>query len=138
MTRLFSSPIIRWGLVCLWMLVIFLLSHQPYSGRITEEYLGGFNVPVRKLGHLAEYFVLFMLAHWAMIAPHNPGDERHGGAKFFVIPSVISVLYAMSDEFHQAFVAGRSASASDVLVDATGVLMAVIALKLYRRWKFLN
>ncbi|MGD9684376.1 MAG: VanZ family protein [Candidatus Obscuribacterales bacterium] len=133
-----SSPVIRWGLVCLWMLVIFLFSHQPYSGRITEEYLGGLNVPVRKLGHLAEYFVLFLLVHWAMIAPRNPGDKEHGRAKFFIIPSVISVLYAMSDEFHQTFVAGRSASLSDVLVDATGVLMAVIALKLYRRWKLLN
>ncbi|MCA9806085.1 MAG: VanZ family protein [Cyanobacteria bacterium HKST-UBA02] len=120
------------------MLVIFLFSHQPYSGRITEEYLGGLNVPVRKLGHLTEYFVLFLLVHWAMIAPQNPGAEKHGRAKFFIIPAVISVLYAISDEFHQNFVPGRSASISDVLVDATGVLIAVIALKLYRRWKLLN
>lgn len=138
MRRLLSSSVFRWGLVCLWMLVIFLFSHQPYSGRITEEYLGGFNVPIRKLGHLTEYFVLFLLVHWAMISPRDPGDQKHGSAKFFVIPAVIAVLYAMSDELHQHFVAGRSASVSDVLVDATGVLMAVITLKLYRRWKLLT
>jgi hypothetical protein len=44
----------------------------------------------------------------------------------------LTLLYAASDEFHQGFVAGRHPSATDVAIDATGSLIALVAVGLIR------
>lgn len=43
-------------------------------------------------------------------------------AKIFIFAVVFTVIYGISDEFHQVFVPGRSASAFDVLIDTLGGL----------------
>jgi VanZ family protein len=45
---------------------------------------------------------------------------------------VFAVLYAISDEFHQGFVAGRHESAVDVGIDAAGALIAVVGAGIIR------
>jgi len=42
----------------------------------------------------------------------------------FLLAILISIIYAISDEFHQLFVPGRACSLSDVLTDSAGVLFA--------------
>ena len=42
--------------------------------------------------------------------------------------AVFATLYGLSDEIHQSFVSGRSASALDVMWDGTGALAAAIIL----------
>ncbi len=39
---------------------------------------------------------------------------------------VLGLLYALGDELHQLFVPGRSAQWQDILIDATGVFLAVL------------
>ncbi|MCP4425990.1 MAG: VanZ family protein, partial [Chloroflexi bacterium] len=39
---------------------------------------------------------------------------------------IITVLYAVSDEFHQTFVPGRGGRLPDVLIDALGGLTALL------------
>ena len=46
---------------------------------------------------------------------------------------VLAVLYAVTDEFHQGFVAGRHESALDVGIDAAGALIAVVAVRIVHR-----
>lgn len=102
-----------WAPVALWCALIFALSSVPDLGTGLS-----FDYPLRKLGHLAEYAALFALLRRALaregLAP------RAAGALAFVL----SVLYALSDEYHQSFVPGRAGRASDVLVDAAGALLA--------------
>lgn len=45
--------------------------------------------------------------------------------KILTITIFFCILYAISDEFHQAFVPGRSVSALDVLMDGVGGVLAV-------------
>jgi VanZ family protein len=45
----------------------------------------------------------------------------------------LTVLYAASDEFHQTFVPGRHGWYGDLVVDATGALLAALALWRVRR-----
>lgn len=45
--------------------------------------------------------------------------------KILTITIFFCILYAISDEFHQAFVPGRSVSALDVLMDGVGSVLAV-------------
>ena len=42
---------------------------------------------------------------------------------------ILALLYAMSDEFHQSFVAGRHASWVDVMIDASGAALALLWAK---------
>ncbi len=99
------------------MAVIFLLSAQPdlNSG------LGTWDTVLRKLAHMVEFGLLWWL--W----------RRALGSGSAVPAAAIAVAYAVSDEFHQSFVEGRVGSPVDVLIDATGVLLAYLAVRLHAR-----
>jgi VanZ family protein len=100
-----------WLPVVAWAAVIFALSSIPGLG----TGLGVWDLVLRKLAHVGEYAVLgFLLARAAAPLP----------------AFALGVGYAITDEAHQAFVAGRQGSALDVAVDAFGVLVGVVA---YRR-----
>lgn len=101
-----------WLPVLLWMAVIFILSNQPDLPRHSSELMDLF---LKKLGHVAEYAVLaFLLGRaWAR------GTVR---ATSLVIPGLIAMVYAFSDEFHQWFVPGRYANPWDVMIDGLGTL----------------
>ena len=76
---------------------------------------------LRKGAHLAAYAVLALLNHRAL---------RLSGAKRPTLYAFLfAAAYAAADEFHQGFVAGRGPSAADVLIDASGSLMALFALR---------
>ena len=46
--------------------------------------------------------------------------------KKFGISILVGLIYAISDEYHQSFVPGRSAEIRDVLIDTTGVMFGII------------
>jgi VanZ family protein len=100
-----------WLPVVAWAGVIFAVSSIPSLG----TGLGVWDLVLRKLAHATEFAVLgFLLARAA------PLPAAFG----------LGVLYAVSDEVHQLFVAGRQGAARDVAVDTFGV---VVGLVLHRR-----
>jgi VanZ family protein len=109
------APISRFGPPIALMGVIFFLSAQPdlSSG------LGDWDLILRKLAHMTEYGLLALL-WWRALGRLAPAVA-------------ITLLYAVSDEFHQSFVDGRHGSPVDVLIDATGVLLAIVAFVAWRR-----
>ena len=46
----------------------------------------------------------------------------------FRVALIFCLLYAISDEFHQTFVAGRSGQITDVLIDLSGSLAGILLL----------
>lgn len=118
-----------WIPALLWMGVIYLLSDQPHSGELTERYLGDWNIPIRKLAHMSEYAILFCLFRRALMAG-KPAPDRMPTKPSALAPGpgpialLLCVLYAASDELHQAYVPGRSATISDGLWDCAGAAMA--------------
>lgn len=109
----------HWLPVVIWMAVIFLFSSQPYSGAMSESYLGDLNVPVRKCAHMFEYFVLFLLSARAFRQSPRFWCEHAN-----LLAVLLCIFYAASDEWHQSFVPGRSSSIGDALVDLLGVALA--------------
>lgn len=84
-----------------------------------EEYALAIDHPVRKLAHATEYAILALL--WF-------------GAFGSQIKSVeIAFLYACTDEFHQLFVPGRAGLLTDVLIDTSGAVVAMIIVWLVCR-----
>jgi VanZ family protein len=117
-----------WLPVLVWMLVIFLFSSQAHSGAITATYFGSWNVPVRKFAHLAEYFVLAILARRAFA--HSGGIFA---SKAQVFTLLLCAVNAILDEWHQSFVPGRSACLADAMVDILGAVLAIVFLKVTGR-----
>ncbi len=115
-----QSKAIRWISVLIWMAVIFAFSSQPHSGEVTQQYLGDFNVPVRKCAHMTEYMILYFLTRWSTVGTTDSALIRR------LLPFILSVAYACTDEYHQNFVPGRSATVSDVMVDSIGVTIGCL------------
>jgi VanZ family protein len=81
---------------------------------------------IRKAGHFSEYALLgaALLLHIRQIQKRV--IVRHP----WLWTWGVGTLYAVSDEFHQGFVAGRAPSATDVLIDSCGVVAGAAALLL--------
>lgn len=104
-----------WIPVVLWAGVIFALSAVPSLG----TGLGTWDFVLRKLAHTAEYAILGALLFRA---------TRRAPAAV-----VLASAYAITDEFHQTFVAGRHGSPVDWLIDTAGALIGVtIAARVWR------
>ena len=97
-----------WLPVLVWAAVIFAFSSVPDLG----TGLGGWDLVLRKLAHATEYAVLGALL------------VRATGRSGFAF--ALGTLYAISDEWHQTFVAGRMGSPVDVTIDAVGVACGVL------------
>ena len=86
-----------------------------------EVIINRFSFPIRKCAHFFEFAVLGALAFvffWTFSSIH---------IKYRVVFSLaLGLVYAISDEVHQLFIAGRACRVLDVLIDFAGVLFAVI------------
>ena len=126
----------------LWMVVIFVLSHQSasissgQSGVFVEQlhYIAPsidqqlLTFLVRKGAHIFAYFVLGILTFNAL--------WRVDLSKFnFNYPVGLSIvvcaLYAVSDEFHQLFVNGRSGEIRDIIIDSCAATVGVFIISIF-------
>lgn len=103
--------------------MIFVLSDQP-SLRSPLPALWDFLL--RKGAHVTEYAVLAYLLTRAM----DPAVRARRAA---MAAFILSVLYAGSDEAHQAFVAGRQPAGTDIVVDAVGAWIGISAVRFRAR-----
>lgn len=78
---------------------------------------------VRKGAHVTEYIALGALL--ALFFSTFQGRLK------LLLGWPAAVAYAACDEFHQAFVSGRGAMVTDVLIDAVGVTVGVAAILLF-------
>ncbi|KRF35868.1 VanZ family protein [Paenibacillus sp. Soil787] len=76
---------------------------------------------IRKFAHLFIYSVLGMLITRLLKAL-----TRWRLSWNFLCSVLICSVYAATDEFHQSFVPGRTALASDVLLDTIGAMLGIL------------
>jgi VanZ family protein len=95
------------------MAVIFIGSEQPAVRRAPEkvEFL------VAKVAHVLEFAALGAALSRAIAPSRGPIPSRAVG---FAV--AIAALYAASDEYHQTFTPGRTATVRDVGIDVIGAL----------------
>ena len=127
--------------VIAWMLFIFGastdLGSAANSGRILIPVLRWFNpnvsaaaietaqLIVRKGAHLTEYAIFALLLLRAFRSHARGIFVRQAALVLF-----FAALYAASDEFHQSFVATRTPSPYDVMIDTCGALLGLVAYRL--------
>lgn len=134
-----TITILAWVVVLLWMLLIFNLSSQvaedsnKLSKGVTkvvtetaERVVPGkdfdinrFNPIVRKNAHFFAYLVLGIFVMNAL------RRSRVYRWRSLLLALGICALYAISDEVHQLFVAGRGGQVKDVFIDSTGAFVGI-------------
>ena len=123
-----QSQLSEWIPILLWSAIIFVFSTSAFSAAntakvvspivrwffptITWVTLGLINSLIRKSAHFTEYAILF----WLLI--RGPLKERP------LMAMAVCVVYALTDEAHQIFVLGRTASIYDVALDSTGAMFS--------------
>jgi len=102
--------------------------------RMSPELIATAQSLVRKGWHLTEYAVLALLVWNALVRPFalRPTSWPMRATR---LAWLLCVLFAASDEFHQAFVPSRISSVSDVGLDAGGSAAALLALWTFGRWR---
>ena len=91
------------------------------AARLSPEAVDRVDWNVRKAAHITEYALLAVLAYRAVAFGGTTFRHRN-----VVLPFVIAVAYAASDEYHQSFTASRGAAAADVTFDTFGVTIGLI------------
>jgi VanZ family protein len=140
-----AGPLSRYLPLLLWMALIFFASTGEFSAantgaviqpllrwlfpHITDEGIVVVHSLLRKAGHFSGYFVLALLAARAFLGSSQKILRLH----WFATAFIFIALYALSDEYHQSFVASRTASIFDSLIDSTGGLVALTLIAWRRR-----
>jgi VanZ family protein len=132
--------------VLVWLGVIFLGSTDLMSAEHTSRFIVPFlrwlkpdmspetialvHFIVRKCAHVSEYAILALLLLRAAIFMTN---LKRSLATLYVSVWVGCFLVAATDEFHQAFVASRGASATDVMTDSAGAILGLVIGAVFAR-----
>lgn len=97
---------------------LFNYSHT-YPQEIGTSYL------IRKLAHMTEYGILCFSFYYGFINSFNYKFEKN-----IILSASLSLIYAISDEYHQSFIPGRVGTYQDVLIDFSGILLTILILKI--------
>jgi VanZ family protein len=136
----FREILKAWLPVVLWMALMFFASTDlmsaEHTSRILTPLLRWMNPDIspaaiarahlflRKAAHVTEYAILTGLLFRAL---RGSLDGFWWRAAMALAPALI---FAPADEFHQSFVASRTASLGDVLIDYSGAIAGVIICRL--------
>ena len=127
--------------IILTSLIIFEFSNQnandskEVSGKITEKIVNKNKAEsiIRKIAH---YFIYTLLGFEIMLFISTFKIKEFDRISFSLIGGMI---YAMLDEIHQAFIPGRGALITDVMLDSlgvmTGIFICLLIIKLYKSLK---
>ena len=107
----------RWLPVFLWAVVIFAFSSVTQI-KVSDFFIWDFIA--KKIAHISEYSVLFVLIFRA-----TRGN--------YLASFILTMFYAATDEFHQSFVPGRTATFYDLGFDLSGANIASYIIWKLRR-----
>lgn len=125
------------------MVLIFSFSTSPMSGSNTQSWLDTglstvlpnlhaglsadqlhlLNYALRKLAHFSEYAALTVMGYLAWTLSLK--QTRLQGVRLALVGAI---AFAISDEFHQRFEAGRTSLVTDVMIDSFGATVAALLI----------
>jgi VanZ family protein len=108
----------RWVAVVAWMGLIFYLSSQPRLPLVMPSVFSQFQDVI---GHFMVYAVLAVLLWWAL---------RGVGVRHPILWALgTTILYSLTDEFHQSFVPNRHPDVFDLATDLAGAVTALLIVR---------
>lgn len=107
-----------WLPVFAWCGVIYYLSSIP---ELKSDLPSECDLVLRKMAHMVEYGILTFLFFRATVINLSL-------RKSIIYAVLFSITYALTDEYHQLFVFGRSGSLTDIFIDTLGIFFAVFLI----------
>ncbi|MCH5281544.1 MAG: VanZ family protein [Lachnospiraceae bacterium] len=89
-----------------------------------EAYVKKYHYHVRKLGHFTEYFILAVTVAFPLYV------YGMRGLPLVLFAGAFCVGFACLDEYHQSFVAGRTPSKRDVVIDSCGAFLGILVTRI--------
>jgi len=80
---------------------------------------------IRKAAHMTEYFLLTLSLHLPLKVYLQ---DKLSFSKRLIVAFFCSAFFAVTDEFHQTLVPGRSGNITDVCIDSIGSFLASLIL----------
>lgn len=125
----------------LWMVIIFDFSNTPsYESNSSSKEIIRFivekftddekeinklvikiNKPFRKLAHASVYLVLSLFVNSLIFSL-----KKYKLRVCNIISVICCFIYAVSDEYHQMFIVGRTGLFTDVLIDTIGAIIGCV------------
>lgn len=104
--------------------VVDKVMDKEWSEEQIADYAERYHFRVRKLAHFTEYFILAV----SVAFPLYVYGMR--GVWLVIFAGAFCVGFACLDEYHQSFVAGRTPSKRDVLIDSCGVFLGILVTRI--------
>ena len=114
-----------WFPLLVWMILIFFLSSFH---KLQASEIGWQDFVTRKTAHFLEYAILCFLFYRGF--RRTTGFSLHRSLFFAFI---LTFLYALTDEYHQTWVSGRTGRFFDIGVDSLGAGFGA-----FFSWKLIN
>lgn len=105
---------------------IYKVFNENITKEKESEIIEKYTYPIRKLAHYTLYFVLGILSFLVV-------KDYSINKKLIIYSLLICFSYACSDEFHQLFVIGRSASIKDVIIDTFGSFCSISIFYIFNK-----
>lgn len=134
----------RYGPLIFWLCFIFFASTGEMSAsntsriigplfkwlfpNISEATLDSIHIIVRKCAHFMEYALLGLLTARVFI----PSSIKTLRDNWFLFALLLVSINALVDEYHQSFVASRTGSIYDSLIDIAGGFTALVIVNFWR------
>lgn len=101
-----------------------LINIFPYTRNLSEKtknkIVDRAQPIIRKLAHFSIYMLVGILI-MSFVSTYKLLLWKK-----FSISIIVGLIYAISDEYHQSFVPGRSAEIRDIVIDTVGVIVGII------------
>ena len=113
---MFPGKLLNWAAVLAWCVAIYFVSDIPNL----RTDLGFLDYVFRKIAHITVFGVLYAMFYRAYRSSFQKSKLNS-----FIVSMIFCLSFAVSDEFHQSFVPGRSGNIIDALLfDGSGSLLA--------------
>ncbi|MCK4919283.1 MAG: VanZ family protein [Candidatus Pacebacteria bacterium] len=113
-----------WLPVFLWCGLIYYFSSIP---SLKSDFSSDVDFVLRKIAHMSEYGILTFLFFRASIG------QKLYFRKAIAHSVIFSIVFAITDEYHQLFVYGREGSLRDIFIDSLGIFF--VAFSIYKKRK---
>ena len=112
-------------------IVRFIPNIQQLEEVQKEEVIDRIESVIRKIAHFTIYTLVGFLLMSLMLTYKMKEIDQIG------ISLIIGVVYASTDEIHQAFIPGRGPQITDVMLDSlgvlTGIFISILLLEIFRK-----
>ena len=112
-------------------IIKFIPSIQQKEENQREEVIDIIESVIRKIAHFSIYTLVGFLL-MSLMSTYKMKEIDQIGTSL-----IIGVIYASTDEIHQAFIPGRGPQITDVMLDSlgvlTGIFIAILLLEIFRK-----